>query len=117
MKPWRQSIVTFFAVASSATLSGCDSCDNEIQDEVYNSDRTLRAVVFMRDCGATVGDNTQVSVLPTADTLPGGPGNAFIEDRNHVDSVDLKVKVAWKAANVLSIKCDPNAHILLQKHD
>ena len=38
--------------------------------------------MFQRDCGATTGFSTQVSVLDSGDTLDGG-GNTFRADDDH----------------------------------
>lgn len=40
------------------------------------------AVLFQRDCGATTGFSTQISILDASDK-PSGSGNAFIADDGH----------------------------------
>jgi len=40
------------------------------------------AVLFQRDCGATTGFSTQISILD-ADGKPSGGGNAFVADDDH----------------------------------
>jgi hypothetical protein len=72
--------------------AGCvDPCGNAVLSEEYSPNREFRAVVFERDCGATTGFSTQVSVL-TANgqflTQPSWlhstqPGNVFVADTDH----------------------------------
>jgi hypothetical protein len=54
-----------------------DLCGNRILKTIPSPDGRLNAVIFERDCGATTGFSTQLSVLSAADTLPNDPGNLF----------------------------------------
>ena len=55
-------------------LAGCgEPCSNDVLSSVSSPTGRLRAVVFSRECGATVGVNTQVSVVTgTAQPIDGG---------------------------------------------
>lgn len=55
-------------------------CGNEVMQETASPDGTRRAIVFQRDCGATTGFSTQVSIIGASDDLPNEPGNTFIID-------------------------------------
>lgn len=55
-------------------------CGNEILAEVPSPSGSHKAVVFQRDCGATTGFSTQVSILPQRKRLPNDSGNLFIAD-------------------------------------
>jgi hypothetical protein len=57
----------------------------------------MKAVVFHRECGATVGANTQVSVIPLASALPNEPGNIAIVDGK------LAVHVKWTSEGALQV--------------
>lgn len=48
----------------------------------FSPDGQREAVMFQRDCGATTGYSTQISVLDHGETQVGG-GNAFRADDNH----------------------------------
>ncbi|MBL9071143.1 MAG: hypothetical protein JNM03_14270 [Sphingopyxis sp.] len=64
-------------------VAGCtDGCDNIVIHESASPSGQVKAVMFQRDCGATTGFSTQISVIPTNDELTGG-GNAFIADDDH----------------------------------
>lgn len=54
-------------------------------------------MVFHRECGATVISNTQVSVIPTSDSLPDTAGNVLtLEGTAELD-------VSWLAEDQLRI--------------
>lgn len=64
-------------------LFGCASqCGNEMISDVASPTGAWHAAVFERDCGATTGFSTQVSILPKGQR-PTGSGNAFVADGNH----------------------------------
>ncbi len=64
-------------------LSGCsDACQNTVASSNLSPNDTLAAVLFQRDCGATTGFSTQISIL-RPDDKPTGGGNAFIADDDH----------------------------------
>lgn len=60
-----------------------DMCANEIISESSSPDGVKRLVVFQRDCGATTGFSTQVSVLSATKPLPNNGGNLYVSDSNH----------------------------------
>jgi hypothetical protein len=63
--------------------TGCsDTCQNSVAAKLVSPDGQRQAVMFQRDCGATTGYSTQISVLDNGET-PGGGGNAFRADDNH----------------------------------
>ena len=63
-------------------LAAC--CDNEIITVTPSPDGARKAVVFMRNCGATTGFNTQLSIIPARTAAPRGKGNALVVDGRHV---------------------------------
>ena len=75
----RALLVTTF----SLILGACgDACSNEIVARVASPDGEREAVMFQRDCGATTGFSTQVSILEPGEPL-SGIGNAFRADDDH----------------------------------
>ena len=69
---------------SACTGGSASSCTNTILSEVTSPGAELKAVVFSRDCGATIGFSTQVSVLPAGAQLrPSEGGNLFAVDTAH----------------------------------
>ena len=57
-------------------------------------------MVFQRDCGATTGFSTQISILGAAQELSNVSGNIFIMD-GHPD--DTNVQVEWEGDQAVSI--------------
>src|SRR5947208_16689490 len=47
------------------------------------ADGALDAVLFQRDCGATTGFSTQVSVVSLGQQSPDEPASAFVADCDH----------------------------------
>lgn len=56
-----------------------DLCGNEIISSDVAPNGALKAVLFRRDCGATTGYSTQVSILSASRSLPNEAGNIFIQ--------------------------------------
>jgi hypothetical protein len=75
-------------------------CGNEVFQEAGSPDGKYRAVIFQRDCGATTGFSTQVSILSASATLGNKPGNVFIAD-GHPDWT--RIEVQWDDARMLTI--------------
>ena len=70
-------------VASVMLASGCaEPCANSVVASAASPDGAHSAVVFQRDCGATTGFSTQISVIDDSGPPTGG-GNAFIADDDH----------------------------------
>ncbi|MEZ5328014.1 MAG: hypothetical protein R3F19_23465 [Verrucomicrobiales bacterium] len=64
-------------------------CENRVLEEIPSPDRSKKIVLFSRECGATIGINTQATLLNSNENLPDESGNVFIID-------DGSAKVAWK---------------------
>lgn len=100
-------------------LSGCsDMCSNQILQEVPAPDNKLEVVVFQRDCGATTGFSTQVSVVKSGEKLQNTSGDVFIADTDHGKAPSgpgggPTVDVVWKKPNLLQIAHHQNARIFL----
>ena len=77
-------------LALALVLSGCDLCGNEVARTVLSPSGKMKAVVFNRNCGATTGFNTQVSILPVSSALPDDGGNTLILDGT------VPLKVEWR---------------------
>ena len=72
------TILTLFTYTIQIAFDGM--CGNKFLSEKSSPDRIYRAVVFQRDCGATTGFSTQVSILKAEERLPNQSGNLFIAD-------------------------------------
>lgn len=64
-------------------LNSCsDGCSNTVVDQSTSPNGGYSAVLFQRDCGATTGFSTQISLLDD-DEIPKGSANVFIADDDH----------------------------------
>jgi hypothetical protein len=69
--------------AGAFALFTSDPCANTELAVAVAPGGAHRAVVFQRDCGATSGFSTQVSVLPLGAALPDAGGAVFVGDTDH----------------------------------
>lgn len=76
------SLMLALVLGATSCVSLAGDCANTIHREVASPNGKMKAVIFDRDCGATTGFNTQVSVLPFDGKLPDDGGNAFVADTN-----------------------------------
>jgi len=90
------SSITFVAIL--ALLTGCEqACQNEVAASLNSPSGKLQAVVFHRGCGATVGFNTQVSVIAAPGALSNEGGNVLILEGK------VEPKIQWLSEGRLSI--------------
>jgi hypothetical protein len=69
--------------AGLIALGGCsDGCVNALISRADAPDGVRSAVMFQRDCGATTGFSTQISIVEHGDE-PSGSGNVFRADDDH----------------------------------
>jgi hypothetical protein len=86
-------------------------CANEVKvDGLKSTDGERKAFVFLRNCGATVGVNTQVSLLEAYQDLPNDAGNTFI-----CDQPSASVQIKWMDAHTLQIIYPEKAKVFLQR--
>ncbi len=78
-------ILILLSLQIALSVSGCESsmCANQVLQEIPSPDNKLKAVVFQRDCGATTGFSTQVSVIKSDEKLSNTGGNVFSADTDH----------------------------------
>ena len=76
-------LVGAIAIFGLLWWSANEMCGNQIL-ATYNIDAAdLKVVTFQRDCGATTGFSTQVSIIDIDEELPNKSGNIFIADTDH----------------------------------
>ena len=101
-------IVIAIALAGFLWIFMCateNMCGNEIFKEVSSPDFEFKAVIFQRDCGATTGFSTQVSVIPITETLPNEGGNVLIIDGHPSDT---QLEISWLSNSELKISKNIN---------
>ncbi len=95
------SVVVTLAIIGLFTRASRDLCANEVYAEVLSPDKTHRAVVFQRDCGATTGFSTHISVLGLGEELANESGNVFIADGQPAKEA---AEFRWLTNNELRIR-------------
>jgi hypothetical protein len=108
------------SIYSAGCLNLADGCGNEVLRVHCSPTKRLKAVVFERDCGATTGFSTQISIIPANSDLPNKAGNAFVADTDHGKSPSgpgggPPVEVEWKGENSLNIIYDNRARVSVRK--
>lgn len=96
---------------SAVLLASCStepSCRNEPKGRSISPNGKMAAVVFSRNCGATVADNYQVSVISSSDQ-PEGKGNALVLDQAPDYSPDLKP--VWNGNGAVAIPVPAGARV------
>lgn len=112
-----QAFMILLSLPLMISISGCESmCANEVLHEIPSPDKQLKAVVFQRDCGATTGFSTQVSIMKIDKKLPNTGGDVFSADTGHgkVPSGPgggPKIEVVWKGPRQLLVKYPQKARI------
>jgi hypothetical protein len=97
--------------------SGCaELCGNERLSEHPSPDGRLNAVVFQRECGATTGFGTHVSLLRAGERLPNESGNILVADTGggsapSAPSGGPTVLVRWTGGAHLVLRHHPRARI------
>jgi hypothetical protein len=103
----------------AASVSGCaDACQNDVVARLEAPDRKHDAVLFQRDCGATTGFSTQISILSAGD-VPDWRGNVFIADdgRREVALGSWQgpwAQIRWKSPDALLVQYAEGSRIFKQ---
>lgn len=80
-----------------AALVGCgDRCENEVVQTTSSPSGRKQAVVFVRDCGATTGLSTQVSIVAGGVKVIGA-GNALVVEGRP------SIQVRWLTDSAVSL--------------
>ena len=107
------AVVGIPALVLALLVAGVDDpCGNLHLLEVPSSSGDWKAVVFERDCGATTGFSTQVSVIKAGASLSNEGGNVFVADTNHNAAPSGQgggpvVRVTWIAHSRIRIEHHP----------
>ncbi len=95
MKLWNKIAISLLllilgvplVIAGLFIYTADDMCGNEVYSEVLSPDGEYKAVVFQRDCGATTGFSTQVSIIHSGVNLKNEGGNVYIIDGHPRDTL------------------------------
>lgn len=108
--------------AAILALSACsDTCSNSPISRVDAPDGLRSAVMFQRDCGATNGFSTQVSVVAQGEQSSAS-GNTFRADDNHGAAIAGNwggpwAEMTWLAPDRLLIRYATKARLFRQEDE
>jgi hypothetical protein len=101
----------------AGSLAGCfdPGCRNQIVQNVVAPGGSRRAIVFQRDCGATTGFSTQISI--TAGEGVAGGGNVFVADGGSMPSSwrGPWAAVEWRSPDRLLVRYDRSARLFVRR--
>ncbi|MGH7627292.1 MAG: hypothetical protein ACREOJ_18495 [Gemmatimonadaceae bacterium] len=114
----RWSDCSLFLCALVMFINAC-MCGNEVRSSAVAPDGRHVAVLFQRDCGATTGDNLELSLVQATERPQGG-GNTFIVDAPARDSIATGslvslVTVHWISASALQVRYDRRLRVFRQE--
>ncbi len=77
--PMKQALLVLLPLAANLAMTACNGvlfdCNNRLVASVDSPDKSIKAVVFERTCGATTGFNQQVALMKVYPLpLPFNPG-------------------------------------------
>lgn len=86
-------------------------CDNTVVEKKTSPEGGLEAVVFVRNCGATTGFSTHVSVQSSGRELANRAGNVFTAGSGEADvrpgpAGGPEAHVEWLSSDTLLIRYD-----------
>lgn len=105
-----------FTFLPALTLAACsDICANTPHQTITSPDGAHQVVLFDRDCGATTGFTTQVSVVEPGETADG-KGNVFVADGGEkaADWGGPWAEVRWTGPKQLLVRFDRTARVFDQ---
>jgi hypothetical protein len=98
------------AITCSALLGGCGGlCSNDTVASVTSPSGAHKAVVFVRDCGATTGWSTQVSILRGSERLQNEGGNTLVVEGK------TAITVSWQSASAVTLSGLSNGRLFKQE--
>lgn len=108
MKPWIKTSISIVAVICAIPFLAVavffygtsDMCGNYPHKEYFSPNKEYKAVVFQRDCGATTGFSTQISIVEASGSIENEGGNIYII-KGHPEKV--APSLVWRSNNELQI--------------
>lgn len=113
-------LLTIFSFAF--ILNSCSSLEdgsNTVIKESINKRNEKKAILFLRESGATVADSYQVTVLSSAGIFDTSKvGNTFTVDDNHRQTAldSASINFTWRADDTLQIDYDKKLRTFTQEN-
>lgn len=109
-------IVAIFIGILYFTFQPSEMCGNHLIESKFSPNKKFKVLIFSRECGATTGNSTQISIVDYDDKLEkNDSGNIFIADYNHgeakMNGEIINVKTKWLNNENLIIEYDEKVRI------
>ncbi len=117
LKPVMTLFILTFAFTSCAPL-GDEAGTNTLIKEGSNQLHYKKAILFLKESGATVADSYQVTIVGNSHKLDKTEvGNTFTVDTNHGDTRldQASIGFTWLAEDTLQINYDKKLRAFLRK--
>ena len=101
---WRRvwTLMPALVLPGCSLVDGLVSCSTEVQRQVVSPGRMFVATIFHRECGATSGFNTQVSIRRSSDAFDPKKGQVLAIGGRHA------LSVSWSTDQHLRIELPPD---------
>jgi hypothetical protein len=101
---------------SAFSLAACNPCADEVVQQATSPSGTIKAVFFVRNCGATADYASSVCIISPGAKVPEDHGIVFSADSNHgaaplQPNGALPVSVTWVDSDHLRITYDSRARV------
>jgi hypothetical protein len=98
------------------------ACNNSIIQELKNPNNIYKIVIFSRDCGATTGFSTQVSIIKNNKRIKSKPGNICVADTDHGKAPSGSdggpiIKAIWLEENLVEIELHEKSRVFKQERE
>jgi len=98
------------------------ACKNSIIQELQSPNNIYKIVIFSRDCGATTGVSTQVSILKKNKNIKNKSGNICVADTDHDKAPSgpgggPDIKAIWLGDNLVEIELHEYARVFKQERE
>jgi hypothetical protein len=109
-------ILVFFIGIIYLTFQPNEMCGNHLIESKFSPNKQFKVIIFSRECGATTGNSTQISIVDYDEKLEKNDrGNIFIGDYNHGEAKMkgeiINVYTKWLNDKTLIIEYDEKARI------
>jgi hypothetical protein len=107
-----RSLFVIILMITFQLVSCIDLASDNTNEKIFETSapgQIKKSILFIKSCGATVGDSYQVSIVPYQTMLKDSDtGNVFIADsHNGAISADTsKIKIDWLTADTLKVSFD-----------
>lgn len=93
------------------------TCSDKIASETASPNEKLKAVVYVRDCGATTRASTKVVIVPRSQARPRYSDDiVFSGYEVPWDAKEHKVSLEWRSDRQLKIKYKPDVELTQLKN-